>query len=262
MYAAAMVISFITVTGCDEGMQMVNPVVSEPSESAEEPMEPTTNGDIRQPETAMQETEPTIVLPDGYELPEYLIPEEPTVLSEDEQALREQDELSGWDSTAPNLQTEAGKTADLISLVPYKDREEVYDLFVASIDLPFFEKAARKIKEVNITLGKLAAEARRTGDWGPYDRFLSEADLELQIPEIREVLADIYFEENPEDVTYRDDHSWYWIYLEWSRLQLQYPDLDSGRGILDHFRESCKKDYIQGLDNPFSSGLFSFRYFL
>ena len=202
------------------------------------------------------EPESTVTLPPGYELPAELIPTEPTVLSADEQALIESHEVSGWDGISPNLQTQAGKTADLISLLPYKDREEVYALFIDSVDLPFFAEAAKKLRKRNIMLGKLWAEYKKTGNLEPWNTFRNKSDSELGIPLNRFKLADIYFEENPQDVPYRDGHSYYWIYLEWYRLQLAYnlPNLlwdpAAERVLLKHFRQSAKKGYIQGLDNP------------
>ena len=205
------------------------------------------------------EPEPaSLTLPPGYTLPPELIPTEPTVLSADEQALIEADEVIGWDSTATNLQTQAGKDADLISLLPHQDREEVYSLFVASVDLPFFAEAAEKMKEGEVMLRTLWAEYKKTGNWSAYDTFRARSNFELNIPSNNWILADIYFEENPQDPQYRDGHSYYWMYLEWYRLQLEHygkvepeylpvllPEL------LDHFRESARNGYIQGLDNPF-----------
>ena len=172
------------------------------------------------------------------------------MLSADEQALIVSDEWAERDGTAVKLQTQAGKTADIISLLPYKDREEVYALFVASIDLPFFAEASEKVREINLMRRKLWIEYERTGDLGPWQRFNSKALFELRIPPNRRALADIYFEENPQDVPYRSGHSYYWIYLEWYRLQLEHGRLPEDI-LLDHFRQSAKKGYIQGLDNPF-----------
>ena len=43
-------VTFMAVVGCDEGMNMVGPVVTEPVEEPAEPTEPTTNGEVKQPE--------------------------------------------------------------------------------------------------------------------------------------------------------------------------------------------------------------------
>ena len=59
--AVLMSITFMTITGCDEGMQMGNDVITEPTEPVEpptEPTEPTTNGDVKQPEPTEPEPEP------------------------------------------------------------------------------------------------------------------------------------------------------------------------------------------------------------
>ena len=302
------------VTGCDEGVNIVDPVITEPGEPTEpiEPTEPTTNGEVKQPEpttngdvkqpeptepsestepteptepveptepTEPQPTEPepvepepeptsTVTLPPGYVLPPELIPATPPMLSANEAALVKVDETvkkhrpDVRDATDPTLQTQAGHTADLISLLPHKEREEVYELFVASVNLPSFAKAAERMKEINIMLRILGGEAYRTGDWDPYwdysekvsiERgFLGQGNLTL--------LADIYFEENPQDAQYRDGtgHSSYWIILEYYRLQLENPKLQNlyekinPVELLRLFRESCKKGYIFGLDNPWN----------
>ena len=121
----------------------------------------------------------------------------------------------------------------------------------------------------NITLTTLGAKAISTGDWSAYDTFRAQSNFELNIPFDRWVLADVYFEENPQDAPYRDKHSFYWIYLEWYRLQLEHDvkvrlqvehnvevHLETFPHLLDelllHFRQSAKKGYIQGLDNPWN----------
>ena len=107
-------------------------------------------------------------------------------------------------------------------------------------------------------LRTLGAESKRTGDRGPYTTFKAESNFELNIPANRRMLADIYFEENPGDAPHRDGHSYYWIYLEWYRLQLEhYGGVDPEHfsallpELLTHFRQSARKGYVQGLDNPF-----------
>ena len=281
------------VPGCDEA-GMVKPVV--PVENGAgpvdptEPTDPTTTGEVKQPEESSEPTETvepepeptpdptepdpepdptsTVTLPPGYELPTELIPATPPMLSANEAALVKVDETvkkhrpDVRDATDPTLQTQAGHTADLISLLPHKEREEVYDLFVASVNLPSFAKAAERMKEINIMLRILGGEAYRTGDWDPYwdysekvsiERgFLGQGNLTL--------LADIYFEENPQDARYRDGtgHSSYWIILEYYRLQLENPDLpnlylkNNPAELLKLFRQSCQKGYVFGLDNPWN----------
>ena len=289
------------VNGCDEGMQMTNGVVTEPTEPTtngevkkpepSEPTEPTTNGEVKQPEEPSEPTEPvepeptpepmdpvepepvepepepasTVTLPPGYELPPELIPATLPTLSENEAALIEADKwvqqnYPDFDATAPKLQTQAGHTADIISLLPYKEREEVYDLFVASVDLPSFAEAAEKMKENNIQFGILAGEANRTGSWNAFREYDRKASIELGFlgQGNLTLLADIYFEENPQDAQYRDGtgHSYYWIILEYYRLQLENPDLqnlyekNNPAELLELFRQSCKKGYVFGLDNP------------
>ena len=50
----ALVIAFLAAIGCDEGMNMTNGVITPP---VEEPGEPTTNGEVKQPEPS-EPTEP------------------------------------------------------------------------------------------------------------------------------------------------------------------------------------------------------------
>ena len=211
-------------------------------------------------EFVIEEPEPAIVLPDGYMLPAYLIPQEETVLSDYERTMIE--DVNAWekqrypdfDPFRPTLQTQAGYPADLISLLPYKDREEVYDLFVASVNLPFFAEAAELLKESNLNHGTIWVESYRTGSWKPLQDFRRQFNQDLRlIP--RSKIADVWFEENPQDVPYREgySHSYYWIYLEWYRLQLQYPHLRDGVSeevFLEFFRESARNGYVFGLDNP------------
>ena len=171
-----------------------------------------------------QKPESTITLPPGYELPAELIPTEPTVLSANEQTLMEADEIIGRNGMAPNPQTTGEtKTVDLISLLPYKDREEVYDLFVDSVGLPFFVEAAEKLKEQDVNLRKLKGEARATGNRLPYNTFRENSNHELGITDwgVQNNLQNIYYEVYPQDILYSN----YWTILEWYRLQLMYPDL-------------------------------------
>ena len=282
-----MIIAFMTITGCDEA-GMVEPVVPvdngtklepvEPVEPTTEPTEPTTNGDVKKPEepTEPEPTEPvepepkpdpasTVTLPPGYELPPELIPARPPTLSANEAALIEADKWiqqnqPDFDATAPKLQTQAGHTADLMSLLPYQEREEVYDLFVASVNLPSFAEAAEKMKETDIQLGVLFGEAYKTGNWDAFWDYQQKTSIERGYlgQDNLTLLADIYFEENPQDAPYRDGtgHSSYWIVLEYYRLQLENPNLPNlyqkinPVELLKLFRQSCRNGHVFGLDNP------------
>ena len=51
-------ITFLAVTGCDEGMQMGGGVITEPTE---EPTDPTTNGEVKQPEELSEPVDPAPV---------------------------------------------------------------------------------------------------------------------------------------------------------------------------------------------------------
>ena len=251
-----------------EPTEPVEPEPTEPVEPTEpEPAEP--SEPVEPEPTPEPEPEPvtTVTLPPGYELPPELIPARPPTLSADEAALIEADK---WvkqnhpdidDATAPKLRTQAGHTADLISLLPYKEREEVYDLFVASIDLPSFAKAAQRMWEINTQLRILGGEANKTGSWNEYDTYKEKVSVERGFLGSKNLntLADIYFEENPQDDPYRHEGiSYYWIILEYYRLQLENPDLqnlyekNNPAELLELFRQSCKKRYIFGLDNPLS----------
>ena len=71
------------------------------------------------------------------------------------------------------------------------------------------------------------------------------------------MLSDAYFEEQSQDAPYRGGHSYYWLYLEWYRLQMEHPDIKPIHSIglptkqfLDLFRESARKGNVFGLDNP------------
>ena len=197
----------------------------------------------------------TLTLPPGYTLPPELIPTEPTVLSTDEQSLIEAMEKIGWDATAVRPST-TNSPADMISLLPVKDREEVYNLFVASVDLPHFAEAAQKMKEVNITLISIQGEWRETGDSTPYFTFLDAAEKERGLPAGFDLTLEwVYFEERPEDLPYEDGNSKYWMILEWYRLQLVHPEINLNIrlfDLLDIYRKSCRKGNIFGLNNPWS----------
>ena len=209
----------------------------------------------------------TLTLPPGYTLPPELIPTELTTLSANERALVEADAITGQVVNTAIHPYTTKKPADVISLLPYKDREEVYDLFVASINLPFFAEAAEKRKEQDITLRILYAEDVSAGkDFQAYVNYWAKIlrEIKFSVNHYREntrFLLDIYFEENPQDAAYNvGTSSKYWILLEWYRLQLEHPRLPvptgsllhpkTPQGLLDLFRESARKGNIFGLDNP------------
>lgn len=207
---------------------------------------------------------PTVTLPPGYELPPELIPVTPPTLSADEAALIEADKWvqqnhPDFDVTAPKLRTQAGHTADLISLLPHKEREEVYELFVTSVNLPSFSKAAQRMWEINLQLRILDGEGERTGNWDPYwdYRITVETEQGFSGSNDLNILGDIYLEENPQDTPYTNEGiSFYWIILEYYRLQLENPGLpnllqkNNPTGLLKLFRQSCRSGYVFGLDNP------------
>ena len=320
--------------GCDEGQQMMKPVIQEPGdmmEEVEEPQKPsedetpvTTMGEMKEEESSFgdtkdetpqeeepsengtkdempqeekpaegdvepQEEEPVVIptdrgytLPAEYSLPDYLIPDMITLSATEDELTKSMERIDGDATNTKRGITDVGLTADLISLLPYEEREEVYDLFVASIDLPFFADAAEKMKEINIQLILLGREARMSGDRSAYNEYRKRSNWERGIfseddfPELIVPLKDIYFEENPQH-TYevlhpqsqygRPRYSRYWIYLEWYRLQLEHDDLpfisdertpegyliileDNFQKMVDLYRESCKNGLIFGLDNP------------
>ncbi len=198
----------------------------------------------------------TLVLPPGYTLPTELIPTEPTILSADEQALAHAYQMLDWDATAIRQYT-TDNPADAISLLPFKDREEVYNLFVSSVNLPAFTKAAERMKEINITL--LILRTSNQEEYRTYKQEVAEERGFLGLADL-DPLVDIYFEENPQHLSHKPGHSYYWIILEYYRLQLENPELPNlfwknrplveAKEILDLFRQSARKGYIFGLDNP------------
>ncbi len=253
----------------ENGTKDEMPQEEEPAEGDTEPQEE---------ETVVIPTDRGYTLPAEYFLPDYLIPSVITT-SVDEEALTRSAEQASFNVTKPRSGiTNAGLTADLISLLPYAEREEVYDLFVASVDLPFFAEAAEKMKEINIQLMLLGGQAQISGDWSAYNEFLERARWERglfsedDLPELMAPLKDIYFEENPQHTHEvlrpgygRPQYSRYWMYLEWYRLQLEYDHLnifpekdgisliipeDNFQKMVDLYRESCKNGFIFGLDNP------------
>lgn len=277
------------ITGCPEAQQVMQPVVETPAEEPAE-MPTTTVSEVKQemPEETKQEQETpaetaevptpieepietkpeepvsTVTLPPGYELPAGLIPATPPTLSEDEAAVVEaekwiQQNHPDFDTTAPKLRTEAGHTADTISILPYKEREEVYELFVNSVNLPSFTEAAQRMKEINIGLILHSGEAEKTGNRDEYDAYYEKVAIELGFLGSGDLntLSNIYFEENPQDAPYREEGiSYYWIVLEYYRLQLENPGLSNlyrkinPAALLNLFRQSCRKGYVLGLDNP------------
>ena len=206
----------------------------------------------------------TVTLPPGYALPPELIPATPPTLSADEAALikvneKVRQQYPDFDVTAPKLQTQAGHTADLISLLPYKEREEVYELFVASVNFPSFAQAAERMKEINVRLIILNGEAVENNNWDEYWDYSEKVSIERGFlgQDNLTTLTNIYFEEVPKDKPYSyEGISYYWIILEYYRLQLENPDLqnlykkNNPTELLKLFRQSCKKGYVFGLDNP------------
>ena len=299
----------VVLTGCEDPVlgPAMEPIVDEVVATGDEPVEPTTNGEVKEPveeeptepitppvepaeepeeepaeepadpteepvEQEPEEEEPTepveeptapeepgftIALPEGYSLPPYLIPTEPTVLSANEQALINAALTAGRDPVAPPQYFTTNHIADVISVLPYKEREEVYDLFVASVDLPLFPEAAEEMKNININLIILSAEAYQNNNWIPYDNYLGEIEQKqgLFIGGVNpEELRDIYFEENP-TLPYQSGVSRYWFILEWYRLQLAHPDLNVQKtlqryDLLDLYRQSCQDGNIFGYGNP------------
>ena len=287
------VVSLLAVTGCDEAGMMKPVVPVDNGTDPVEPTDPTTNGEVKQPEEPIEPIEPepeptepvepestepvepepvepepepivTVTLPPGYALPPELIPATLPTLSADEAALIEADKWvkqnhPDFDVTAPKLRTQAGHTADLISLLPHKEREEVYELFVASVDLPSFTQAAERMWEINVRLRVLNGEGERTGNKGAYWKYLDTVSTERGFRGSNDLnrLADIYFEENPQDAPYQHEGiSYYWIILEYYRLQLENPNLpnlyqkNNPTELLKLFRQSCQNGYVFGLDNP------------
>lgn len=267
----AILSKIILINGCDEEMQIVEPVIVNGSgplienpETSEVAENPTTVGDLKKPETSEQSEESeaiaemsqTVMLPDSI-----FIPSAETVLSKNEKDLADYFALTGRDPTEPNpLKPEANNPVDRISLLPLKDREEVYNALVAAVDLSFFAEAAEKMKSRNITFASLFIEAVKTKNWEKFNNFLENLDQEMGIHagEIDEdILAGIYFEENPEDKPHAKQCSCYWMLLEYYRLQLQYPQLEISvtedkKQILHLYRQSAQAGNILGLANPWN----------
>ena len=305
-----LLLSILAITGCDEAGMVKPVVPVDGGTEPVEPSEPTTNGDVKKPEepsepvkpteptepeptepvepTEPEPTEPsepaepeptpepepepeyiTLDLPPGYSIPLEFTPTKETVLSRTEQSLAIAQKSVGWDAITPQEYT-TNSPADAISLLPHKDREEVYALFVTSVDLPFFAEAAEKMKDININLIVLSAEAAQSGDWDAYDLYKEQAEEERGFQGLLalDYLVDIYFEENPEKEHLKGTgHSMYWLILEWYRLRLENPDLSKSilyskiahpiplpniQKLLELFQQSVKEGNILGLDNPWS----------
>lgn len=267
----------VLINGCDEEMQIVGPVInniepppiedSEIPEDSENPgvdipvddttedqatSEPVDHADIPEEPDGTKEPQ-TVMIPDSV-----FIPPANTVLSKNEQDLKDFFALTDRNPTKPNLQT--GKPADRISSLPLKDREEVYDALIAAVDLPFFAEAAEKMKERNIAFASLFIEAVKTKDWEKFDSFLQELDEKIGIRpgEVDEaVLVGIYFEENPGDKPLGKECSCYWMLLEYYRIQLEHPHLTISvkkdrEHILQLYRQSAKLGNVLGLANPWN----------
>ena len=183
------------------------------------------------------------------------VPPANTVLSSSEALLAEYAALYGEDPVAAKPQTAAGFPGDRISVLPMKDREEVYAQLIAAVKIPFFAEAAEKVKEVvvrEMTTLVFPGGSPKCDTLGIYPtKGVGLSDLE-----------DIYFEEYPEMEKYfegplRLGHSTYWLRLEFYRLQLQYTDLDAcnpghREEFLSMFRMSVRVGYILGMDNPWN----------
>ena len=251
------------INGCDEGMEIAVPIVlNDPNVPADEPgiseaPEPQTeeqtevNLGITPPR--VPETPQSVIVPDNI-----FTPPANTVLSQNEKDLADFFALTGRDPTQPNPQG-ANKPVDQISLLPLKDREEVYDALIAAVNLPFFTEAAEKMKSKNIKFASLFMEAVRTENWEKFNGFLENIDKEIGISSRTDeiTLIQIYFEENPEDKPRSKECSCYWMLLEYYRLQLQNPHLNTSvaedkKQILRLYRQSAQMGNILGLANPWN----------
>ena len=204
---------------------------------------------VTHPSSIMAEKpKPAIVLPNGYKLPAYLTPQTETVLSDNEMMLMETDKWAkivhpNFDPFKPTPQTKVGYPADLISLLPYKDREEVYDLFVASVNLPYFAEAAEIMKEVNLALIKAMAESRMLDDDRAHYREVRRRVFDkIGVTEDDMTrIGSIYFEENPQEARYIATCSRNWFIIEFVRLSFQHPNADK-QELYDKYRVSVQKD--------------------
>ena len=199
------------------------------------------------------EMPPTVTLPNRV-----FIPPTGTVLSKNEKDLKDFFALTGRNPTDPGLQK--ARSVDRITLLPLKDREEVYDALVAAVNLPFFAEAAEKMKSRNLAFASLFVEAVKTKNWEAFNDFLENMNQEIgiQAGKIDEaVLARIYFEENPKDRPISKQCSCYWMLLEYYRLQLQYPQLrisaaKDRKHILCLYQQSARAGNVLGLANPWN----------
>ena len=188
------------------------------------------------------------------------IPPAKTTLSKNEKDLTDFFTLTGRNPIEPSLQKGAHRSVNRISLLPLKDREEVYDALVTAVDLPFFAEAAEKMKSRNVGFASLFVESVKTKNWEKFNNFLKNMDQEMGIQsgEVNEnTLARIYFEENPEYRPNSKECSCYWMLLEYYRLRLQFPDLDLSvawdkKRFLCLYRQSARAGNILGLANPWN----------
>ena len=156
----------------------------------------------------------------------------------------------------PVPETALGKAADKISLLPMHERQQVYNNFVVLVDLPHFIEASNIMIEWSNQLTQFAAN--NDEGFTAYSNFFDELLEEftgLQYSQVGGYLDQSYYEENPDDILYPDNHSshqgnsHYWILLEYVRLSLQYPGAHQ-QDLFKHYRNSVKNGWIFGLDNP------------
>lgn len=327
---ALLLLLFTTVfiVGCDEGMNMVKPVMMEesevPVEQTETPETPTqetsevtqptetperaedsitTMGEMRQPEESeaedLEEQEmpdpevepkPEIVGPETSEEQEEILPITDIDISAilpPEHVRRETPvpgiglgDLAVFDMEAmialvgeewakiamlPSLHTHLGKPADQISLLPLRERQDVYNMFVLRVDLPHFIEASNKMVQRGNKLIKeqIRLDTEEGIDWDAYHDFYNESieeDFGVRSSELSFNLDLIYFQENPEDMDnayeeFNQANSRYWMFLEYARLQIQYPRADKWR-LFEHFRTSAKNGWVLGLDDAWDYGEF------
>ena len=164
----------------------------------------------------------------------------------------------------PSLHTHLGKPADQISLLPLRERQDVYNMFVLRVDLPHFIEASNKMVQRGNKLIKeqIRLDTEEGIDWDAYFDFYYESveeDFGLISSDLSH-LDRIYFQENPEEVEemyelINQANSKYWILLEYARLQIQYPLADKWR-LFEHFRTSAKNGWVLGLDDAWDYGEF------
>ena len=156
----------------------------------------------------------------------------------------------------PVPETALGKAADKISLLPMHERQQAYNNFVVLVDLPHFIEASNIMIERSNQLAQFAAD--NDEGFTAYSNFFDELLEEftgLRYSQVGGYLDQSYYEENPDDILYPDNHSsnqgnsHYWILLEYVRLSLQYPGAHQ-QDLFKHYRNSVKNGWIFGLDNP------------